>query len=93
MDGDWNRDMRNLRVSVEDRILESVEAGSIMTLRQVTDAANDHADGDTFILGQGAVNACLFRMAKKGKVLVYRVEFAPDTPIMAVPRTLFKFLR
>jgi hypothetical protein len=56
------------RVAVEERILESVKAGSTMSLREVTDACNQFGDLDTFVLGQGAVNAALFRMAEKGTV-------------------------
>lgn len=62
------RQGRVARVSVEERILESVKAGSIMSLREVTDACNQFGDDQTFVLGQGAVNAALFRMANKGTV-------------------------
>jgi hypothetical protein len=72
-----------VRVNVEDRILESVEGGSTLTLRQVTDATN--ADIDSFVLGQGAIRAALDRMAAKGLVTIILGNRIAGTP------SLFKF--
>jgi uncharacterized protein YceH (UPF0502 family) len=78
---------QSARVAVEDRILESVKGGSIMTLRQVTDACNQFGDLDTFVLGQGAVNAALDRMERKGLVVRVKIEDGSDKPA----RSAFRF--
>ena len=74
-----------MRVNVEERIVEAMSqrGHEYLRLREVTDLANADAD---FILGQGAVQACLERMAKNGSVMIMRGD-----PVKMVP-TLFAFI-
>lgn len=60
-------EMRRMRVDVEARVVEAMTGRKFMSLTQVVDSANVDAD---FILGRGAVRACLDRMATEGKVVV-----------------------
>jgi len=71
------------RVNVEERLVNSMYSLEYMSLRQVTDAAN--IDEGSFILGMGAVQACLDRMIAKGSVMILRGD-----PVAKIA-TLYQF--